>query len=113
MTAGVNSDTITKTVMLRAPRSRVCRALTNAQEFGAWFGVRLSGTFSPGARLQGPVTHKGYEHMTFDITIDTMEPEQLLSWRWGHPAAIEPGAVHDAEPTTLVTFELEEVDGAT
>jgi uncharacterized protein YndB with AHSA1/START domain len=112
MTAVVNTDSITKNVLLNAPRSRVWRALTNAQEFGAWFGVRLSGTFAPGARLQGPITHKGYEHLTMDLTVDRMEPERLFSWRW-HPAAIEPGVSYDAEPTTLVTFELEQVDGGT
>ena len=112
MTAGVNTDSITKSVLLKAPRSRVWRALTNAQEFGTWFGARLTGTFAPGARVQGPITHKGYEHLTMDFTIDKMEPERLVSWRW-HPAAIEPGVNYSAEPTTLVTFELEAVDGGT
>jgi uncharacterized protein YndB with AHSA1/START domain len=112
MTAGVNTDTITKNVLLRAPRSRVWRALTNAEEFGAWFGARLSGTFAPGARMQGPITHKGYEHLTMDFTIERMEPERLFSWRW-RPAAIDPSVDYSAEPTTLVTFELEEVDGGT
>ena len=91
MTVGVNTDSITKNVLLKAPRSRVWRALTNAQEFGTWFGARLTGTFAPGARIQGPITHKGYEHLTMDFTIDKVEPERLISWRW-HPAAIEPGA---------------------
>jgi uncharacterized protein YndB with AHSA1/START domain len=112
MAVGVNTDSITKNVLLKAPRSRVWRALTNAQEFGTWFGARLTGTFAPGARIQGPITHKGYEHLTMDFTIDKVEPERLISWRW-HPAAIEPGVDYSAEPTTLVTFELEEVDGGT
>ena len=109
MPAG-NTDRIEKKVLLRAPRSRVWRALTEAQEFGSWFGVKLTGAFAPGARLRGPVTHKGYEHMTFDVTIQKMEPERTLSWRWGHPAGAETGG---KEPTTLVTFELEEVEGGT
>jgi uncharacterized protein YndB with AHSA1/START domain len=112
MTAGVNTDSITKNVLLNAPRSRVWRALTNAQEFGAWFGVKLAGTFAPGARLQGPITHTGYESLTMDLTIDRMEPERLFSWRW-RPAAIDPSVDYSAEPTTLVTFELEEVGGGT
>src|ERR1700730_10547824 len=112
MAVGVNTDSITKNVLLKAPRSRVWRALTNAQEFGTWFGVRFSGTFAPGARMQGPITHKGYEHLTMDLTIDRIEPERLFSWRW-RPAAIDPSADYSAEPTTLVTFALEEVDGGT
>ena len=112
MAVGVNTDTITKNVVLKAPRSRVWRALTDAQEFGRWFGARLTGTLTPGARIQGPITHKGYEHLTMDFTVEKVEPERLVSWRW-HPAAIEAGVDYSAEPTTLVTFELEEVEGGT
>jgi uncharacterized protein YndB with AHSA1/START domain len=106
------TDRIEKHVLLRAPRSRVWRALTEAKEFGQWFGVKLTGTFTPGAQLRGQITHKGYEHLTLELTVDRVEPERLLSWRW-HPNAIDPAADYSAEPTTLVVFELEEVDGGT
>jgi uncharacterized protein YndB with AHSA1/START domain len=108
----LNTDRIEKKILLRAPRSRVWRALTDPREFGQWFGVRLTGAFLPGARLRGPVTIKGYEHVILDLTIDKMEPERTFSWRW-HPAAIEPGADYTSEPTTLVVFELDEVEGGT
>src|SRR5438128_8995355 len=103
------TDRIEKKVLLRAPRARVWRALTDIQEFGAWFGVELTGAFSPGARLRGKITHKGYEHLTMDITVERMEPERLFSWRW-HPGA-SPAAAN--EPTTLVVFELVEVPEGT
>jgi uncharacterized protein YndB with AHSA1/START domain len=106
------TDRIEKKVLLRAPRSRVWRALTDSREFSQWFGVDLSGKFAPGARLQAPVTHEGYRHLTWDVTIDRMEPERLLAWRW-HPNAVDPGKDYSKEPTTLVTFELEEVEGGT
>jgi uncharacterized protein YndB with AHSA1/START domain len=105
-------DRIEKRVVLRAPRARVWRALTNAEEFGGWFGVKLRGMFAPGARVSGAVTHPGYEHLTFEITIERMEPERLFSWRW-HPHAIDPHLDYSAEPTTLVTFELEEAPEGT
>ena len=108
----VQTDRIEKQVLLRAPRSRVWQALTETKEFSQWFGVKLTGTFTPGARLRGQVTHKGYEHLTLDLTVDRVEPERLFSWRW-HPNAIDPAADYSAEPTTLVVFELEEVDGGT
>ena len=108
----VQTDRIEKQVLLRAPRSRVWRALTETKEFSQWFGVKLTGTFTPGARLRGQVTHKGYEHLTLELTVDRVEPERLFSWRW-HPNAIDPAADYSAEPTTLVVFELEEVDGST
>ena len=108
----VQTDRIEKHVLLRAPRSRVWRALTDTKEFGQWFGVKLTGTFTPGAQLRGQITHKGYEHLTLELTVDRVEPERLFSWRW-HPNAIDPAADYSAEPTTLVVFELEEVDGGT
>lgn len=106
------SDRIERQVVLQAPRSRVWRALTDAQEFGSWFGVKVTGSFSPGARVRGAITHPGYEHVTWDITIERMEPERLFSWRW-HPYSVEPGVDYSGEPTTLVVFELEDVPGGT
>jgi uncharacterized protein YndB with AHSA1/START domain len=106
------TDRIEKRVLLRAPRSRVWRALSDSKEFGAWFGVVLEGPFVPGATVQGKVTYPGYEHLEFELAIEKMEPERLLSWRW-HPAAIEAGVDYSKEPTTLVVFELEEKGGGT
>jgi uncharacterized protein YndB with AHSA1/START domain len=108
----MNTDRIEKSILLRAPRLRVWRALTDAEQFGQWFGVKLDGPFAPGARLRGQITHPGYEHVVFEITIERMEPEKLFSWRW-HPHAIDPKIDYSAEPTTLVVFELEEVPEGT
>jgi uncharacterized protein YndB with AHSA1/START domain len=107
-----STDRIERKILLRAPRSRVWRALTNPVEFGTWFGVKVEGAFAPGARVRGAITHKGYEHLTWNITIERMEPERVFSWRW-HPYAIEPGVDYSAEPTTLVVFELEDAAGGT
>ncbi len=107
-----DTDRIEKKILVRAPRSRVWRALTDAQEFGKWFGLQLNGTFGPGARVPGKVTHKGYEHVTFEIAVERMEPERLFSWRW-HPCPVDPAVDYSAEPTTLVVFEIEEVPDGT
>jgi DNA-binding transcriptional ArsR family regulator len=100
-----STDRIEKQVLLRAPRSRVWQALTDSQAFGEWFGVKLTDTFTPGARVRGAITHPSWEHVPFEITIERMEPERLFSWRW-HPHTIEPETDYAAEPTTLVVFEL-------
>ncbi len=108
-----STDRIERSILLKAPRSRVWRALSNAEEFGDWFGAALKGkTFAPGQRVQGKITYPGYEHVVFDVVIERMEPERLLSWRW-HPAAVETSVDYSKEPTTLVVFELKEVEDGT
>jgi uncharacterized protein YndB with AHSA1/START domain len=108
-----STDRIEKTIVLRAPRARVWRALADAPAFGAWFGVDLTGaSFAPGACVRGKITHPGYEHVTWDVVIERMEPERLLSWRW-HPYAVDPKVDYSKEPTTLVVFELQDVPEGT
>ena len=108
-----STDRIERNILLKAPRARVWRALTDAAEFGDWFGVDFRGkAFVAGKPVQGKVTYPGYEHISMEVTIERIVPERLLSWRW-HPAAIDPAIDYSQEPTTLVVFELEEVDGGT
>jgi uncharacterized protein YndB with AHSA1/START domain len=106
------TDRIEKTIALRAPRSRVWRALTQADQFGAWFGMALKGTFAPGARLMGSLTSPGREHVILEMVVERVEPEHLLSYRW-HPYASEPGVDVASEPMTLVEFHLADVADGT
>jgi uncharacterized protein YndB with AHSA1/START domain len=89
----------------------VWRALTEADQFGQWFGVKLAGPFGEGAHVTGQVTHPGYEHMPFNLSIERMEPERVLSWRWQVLIDAESGRM--SEPATLVEFRLEDVEGGT
>jgi uncharacterized protein YndB with AHSA1/START domain len=99
--------------MINAPRSRVWRAVSDAGELGDWFGVNFKGkSFVAGQHIQGKITYPGYEHLTMDVLIEQIVPQQRLSWRW-HPAAIDPKVDYSNEPTTLVVFELQEVEGGT
>lgn len=106
------TDRIEKTVVLRAPRARVWRALTNAAEFGEWFGVRLTSPFAPGAAVRGQITYPGYEHLTLEMIVERIDPEHYFAYRW-HPHAVDPDADYSQEPTTLVEFRLEETAGGT
>jgi uncharacterized protein YndB with AHSA1/START domain len=106
------SDRIKKQLLLRAPKSRVWRALTDADEFGVWFRVRLEHGFAVGQRVAGKLTYPGYEHLTFEVTVERMDAERLFAFRW-HPYAIDPKLDYSKEPTTLVEFRLEEVAGGT
>ncbi|WP_095147288.1 MULTISPECIES: SRPBCC family protein [unclassified Pseudomonas] len=107
------SDRIERKILLRVPRSKVWRALANAESFGQWFGVALGGKrFVAGERTQGQITYPGYEHLVWDVEVMRVEPERVLAFRW-HPYAVEPAVDYSSEPTTLVLFELEDMDGGT
>lgn len=107
-----NTDRIEKQILLRASKSRVWRALTDADEFGAWFRVKLEGRFAVGQRIRGKITYPGYEHLTMDVTVERMDEEKLFSFRW-HPDALDPKVDYSKEPTTLIEFRLEEAEGGT
>jgi uncharacterized protein YndB with AHSA1/START domain len=106
------SDRIEKTIELKAPVSRVWRALTDHQEFGAWFRVRLDGPFVPGEVSRGHITYPGYEHLRWEAVVQRIEPERLFSFTW-HPYAIDPNEDYSAEPPTLVEFTLQPIAGGT
>ena len=100
------TDRIEKTSVLRAPRSRVWRAITTPDEFGAWFRVKLDATsFAEGATVHGRITYPGYEHLTMEIQIEKIQPETYFAYRW-HPNATDPAKDYSQEPTTLVEFTL-------
>jgi uncharacterized protein YndB with AHSA1/START domain len=118
-----NTDRIEKRILLRAPLERVWRAVSDARQFGAWFGVAFDGPFAPGARMTGTIVptkvdeevaklQKPHEGRAFEVTVDRIEPGRLFSFRW-HPFAVDPSVDYSSEPTTLVVFELEEVAGGT
>jgi uncharacterized protein YndB with AHSA1/START domain len=111
-------DRIEKEILLRAPRARVWRALTDHREFGEWFGMRCDAPFKPGQAVTGTIVptaidaavakaQEPYKGMPFEMTIEQLEPERLFSFRW-HPFAIDRNVDYSAEPTTLVTFTLED-----
>ena len=110
--SGKNTDRITEKVLLRTHRTRVWHALADSEEFGRWFGVNGLGVFTPGATVRGKVTHKGYEHLTWEATIERMEPGRMFSYRW-HPYAVDPDVDYSGEPTTLVVFSLEDAPNGT
>jgi uncharacterized protein YndB with AHSA1/START domain len=106
-----SNDRIERRVLIKATRARVWRAVSDAAEFGDWFGVDFKGkSFVAGKSVRGKITYPGYEHLTMEVLIEQVVPERLLSWRW-HPAAIDPNVDYSHEPTTLVEFALEEVEG--
>ena len=106
------TDRIEKRFEVKALRSRVWRAISDAGEFGTWFGMKLDRPFAAGATVLGRITIPGYEHVSLEIQVERIEPESYFSYRW-HPYAVDPKVDYSAEPTTLVEFRLEETAGGT
>src|SRR5262249_33357900 len=102
------SDRIEKVIDLKAPVARVWRALTDHEEFGTWFRVRLEGPFVPGQVSRGRITYPGYEHVRWEAVGQNIEPERPFSLTW-HPFAVAPKTAYSGEPPTLVEFALEEI----
>ena len=107
----ITADRIEKTTVLRAPQSRVWRALTDASQFGAWFGIELTEPFVVGRTVIGQLTMRG-ERFTIEFAIERIDPETHFAYRW-HPYAIDPKVDYSAEPMTLVEFRLKPVPEGT
>ena len=103
---------IQKRIELKAPVSRVWRALTDYREFGEWFRVKLDGPFVPGQVSRGHITYPGYEYVKWEAVVQKMEPEQVFSFTW-HPYSVDPKIDYSKETPTLVEFRLEETPGGT
>ena len=111
MSTVLEINCIERSIVINAPRDRVWRALANAEEFGTWFGAKLEGqTFAAGQRVRGQITNCGHENVWFDVVIERVEPQDLLSYRW-HPYPIGPAADYTKEEPTLVTFTLKDAPG--
>jgi uncharacterized protein YndB with AHSA1/START domain len=117
----MSTDRIEKRVVLRAPLDRVWRAISDADEFGRWFGVRFDGPFIAGSSVTAAIApttvddvvaqrqepHTGVKSIWQIVAV---EPQRRFAYRW-HPFAIDPGPKYEdyeQEPTTLVEFTLAE-----
>ena len=101
-------DRIEKRIELKAPVSRVWRAITDHREFGEWFGVNLEGPFAAGRVVAGKMANPKYQHIKFEATVKELQPERLFSYTW-HPYAVDANTDYSKETPTLVEFRLEEI----
>ena len=108
----MQTDRIEKRIELKAPVSRVWKAITDHEEFGQWFRVKLDGPFAPGQVSTGHITYPGYEHLKWNAVVQRMEPERLFSFTW-HPYAVDPSVDYSTEEPTLVEFRLEPTGSGT
>jgi uncharacterized protein YndB with AHSA1/START domain len=117
------SDRIQKIVTLKASRERVWKAVSEAKQFGAWFGVDFDGEFQPGAPMTGKMrptqvdaevakSQEAYAGMKFEFWVDEIQPPSRISFRW-HPFGIDKTVDYSSEPKTLIVFQLDEVESGT
>src|SRR5512143_2702752 len=106
------SDQIQKVTVLKASRERVWKAVSDAKQFGTWFGVDFADDFKPGAHMVGTMRptqvdpevakrQEAYAGMTFEFWVDEIQPPSRITFRW-HPFAIQKGVDYSAEPKTLI-----------
>jgi uncharacterized protein YndB with AHSA1/START domain len=117
----MSTDRIEKKILLRAPRERVWRAISDAKQFGSWFGVAFDKPFAEGARLNAKIVpttvdaevakmQEPYAGKAFEWTVEHVEPMRRISFRW-HPYAVEEGIDYSKELTTLIEFDLADAPG--
>jgi uncharacterized protein YndB with AHSA1/START domain len=113
----MSTDRVEKKILIKAPRSRVWRAISDSKEFGHWFGVKFTDPFKPNTSIKGAIVGTAVDQqiyeaqqkhagLAFEFVIDRIEPERLFSFRW-HPHAVDRNHDYSAEPMTLVEFILE------
>jgi uncharacterized protein YndB with AHSA1/START domain len=118
-----STDRIEKSVVLRAPRERVWRAISDSKQFGSWFGVEFDAPFVAGKTMVGKLVgtivdaevakrQEAYKGHRFEFAVDRVEPMRFFSFRW-HPFAMDSSVDYSKEPSTLVAFVLEEVQDGT
>jgi len=119
----MREDRIEKQTVLRADRTRVWKAISDAKEFGSWFGVEFDGEFRAQTPLTGRIvptkadpeiakSQEPYAGAEFHIVVVSIEPERLFSFTW-HPFAVDPSKDYSEETPTLVTFTLDDAPDGT
>ena len=108
------TNSIERSIFIKALRERVWSALSTAEQFGAWFGVDLKGqTFAPGQRTRGLMGEGcGHDNMWFDVIVERLEPQDVFAYRW-NPYAVDQTVDYSEEQRTLVTFTLKDVPDGT
>jgi uncharacterized protein YndB with AHSA1/START domain len=97
---------IDRTIEINAPRERVWRALTNADELSAWFQVKIEGPIAPDTEVWMTSLHPGYAGQRFRVRFTEMTPPERFVWEW-HPGEVDSNVDYSREPRTTVTFTLE------
>lgn len=106
-----NDNSIEKQIEIKAPVSKVWKALTDSQQFGQWFKVNLASEFVAGKTTKGRNTSKGFE-MNMVFHVKEIKPQFYFSYAW-IPFPIDQSFDYSKEEPTLVEFFLDETKTGT
>jgi uncharacterized protein YndB with AHSA1/START domain len=111
------NDKIEKEIVVAAPLERAWRAITDHNEFGTWFGVKLETAFVVGEVTEGKITAPGFEHMIWKSTTTVLDAASRFAFTW-NPYDYEPYDQEDvresaAPPLMQVEFQLQPVPDGT
>jgi uncharacterized protein YndB with AHSA1/START domain len=95
-------DRIERQMTFPAPRDDVWAAITEPEQIGKWFGTEAKLDLRPGG--EGVLR---WDEIEVRVTVEEVSPPSRFSYRW------EPSNTPSGGPTTLVEFELEEIEGGT
>jgi uncharacterized protein YndB with AHSA1/START domain len=100
-------NSIERTIDLKASVDRVWTALTDYEEFGAWFRLELDGPFQVGRVTTGVVNCPGHEGLPFWARVTVMEAPRRFSFVWPMDESVDPDDPDIEHKVTLVDFTLE------
>ena len=113
----VVSDRIHETMVLRTSRGRAWLAISDAKDFGAWFGAVFDRPFAEGVTVRGRFARPAgaadtteldsYPGRPVELVVTRVEPDRRVSFIW-HPHAVDPRADYDCEAPTEVSLEIED-----
>jgi uncharacterized protein YndB with AHSA1/START domain len=95
-------DRIERQMTFPVSREEVWAAITEPDQIGKWFGVEAELDLRPGGR--GAFR---WDEIEVPVVVEEVSPPSRFSYRW------EPSQTPSGGPTTLVEFELEEIEGGT
>ncbi len=101
-----DQNQIEKVIELAAPVARVWRAITDHQEFGEWFRVRLDNPFKVGITTTGNMTYPGHEHVKWVSVTEQMDHQRVFAFSWP-PSAVDPDSEYDDGAKVRVEFRLD------
>lgn len=104
---------IERTIYLNAPTDRVWVALTDHEEFGAWFRVSLHDPFKVGEVTFGEVTYPGHEGLAFWVRVEVMDEPRCFRFIWPIDETVQPDDPSIDNKVTLVEVTLESYDKRT